>query len=415
MAATNFSSNFTTNSVTAPRGRWASFRAEQFGYSPAILKHNARGFYVEFFVCHPDSGMSTRFRRNLNILRARMSYGDFLRQAHTICSNINARLATGWTPFAEDGNSLRYTPIHDALYTYLDRKSRELRAATITCYKSVIDILLHWLELSGQGAITIGNFTRFSAIRFLDYLQEDHGPDGKPHKPVSNNCWNSHLKKYKAIFSFLQERAYIVDNPFANIRTKPKEDKRRRTVDDGTKQIILDWVLRNNPNYLLVLLLVYNSLIRPKEIELIQVEDVDLQHSWIHIAADKAKTHKERYAPLTPQIVDLLRTWHLDRYPKSYYLIGSSYTPSQKRCFHGKYKKDFMKIQAACKLPAGISLYSFKDTGISDMFAAGLDALTIMRAADHHDLSVTTRYACQANTDMIAKVRKLAPGLEIAG
>ena len=123
MAATNFSSNFTTNSVTAPRGRWASFRAEQFGYSPAILKHNARGFYVEFFVCHPDSGMSTRFRRNLNILRARMSYGDFLRQAHTICSNINARLATGWTPFAEDGNSLRYTPIHDALYTYLDRKS----------------------------------------------------------------------------------------------------------------------------------------------------------------------------------------------------------------------------------------------------------------------------------------------------
>lgn len=409
MAFSSISSGSTSASVT--RGRWAAFRSEQFGYSPAVLKHNARGFYVEFFVCHPDNGASTRFRRNLNILRARMSYADFLRQAHTICANINARLATGWTPWAEDGASLKYTPIRDALYTYLDRKARELRASTLTSYKSVIDILLHYLELSGQGSITIGNFTRFAAVRYLDYLQEDHGPDGRPHKPVSNNCWNSHLKKYRAIFAFLQERAYITDNPFASIRNKPKEDKRRRTVSDSDKQRILDWVLQNNPNYLLVLLLVYNSLIRPKEIEYIQLEDVDLTHHWIHISADKAKTHKERYAPLTPQTVALLETWSLQNYPGSYYLIGTNYLPSKTKAFHGKYKKDFMKIQAALSLPPGVSLYSFKDTGISDMFAAGLDALTIMRAADHHDLSVTTRYACQANTDMIKKVGALAPTL----
>lgn len=394
----------------AARGAWSNYRAEQFGYTPAVLKHNARGFYIEFFVAHPDSGVSTRFRRNLNIYRARVSYAEFLRQAHTLCANLNARLASGWTPFGEEDNR-RYTPVRTALYEYLDKKHRELRPATLVSYKSVIDILLNWLDVQGMGEITIGNCTRGVVLRFLDALQDEKS--GR--KPLSNNAWNTYLKKYKAIFGFLQERGYIVDNPFANIRTKPKEDKRRTVVAPEWRARIIDYVMRTNPNYMLVLLLVYNSLIRPKEIELIQIGDVDLVHSWVHIAADKAKTHKERYAPLTPQTVALLQEWNLGNYPPTYYLLGSNYAPSRAKCFHGKYKKDFMKIQAALDLPAGISLYSFKDTGISDMFAAGLDALTIMRAADHHDLSVTTRYACQANTDMIAKVRQLAPGLGITG
>ena len=98
-------------------------------------------------------------------------------------------------------------------------------------------------------------------------------------------------------------------------------------------------------------------------------------------------------------------------YPPSWYLLGSDYVPSEKKCYHGKYKKDFIALKQRLRLPPEIQLYSFKDTGISDMFSAGLDALTIMRAADHHDLSVTTRYACRADTDMIARVRSSAPAL----
>lgn len=380
-------------------------------YTPAVLKHNARGFYVEYFCRHPDSDLSVRFRQNLNKLHQKLPYSDFRRTATVLVTNINARLASGWTPFADDDNSLKYTPIRDALYTYLDRKRNELRPATLVSYKSVIDILLHYLDTAGMGQITIGNFTRFSAIRFLDYLVEDKTLSGKKKRALSNNAWNTYLKKYCAIFGFMVERGYLQENPFAGIRKKPKEDKRRRVVSDYEKQRILNWVMENNPNYLVVLLLIYNSLIRPKEIELIRVGDVDLAHNWVHVPADNAKTHKERYAPLTPQLVQILSTWNLSTYPDTYYLIGTRYAPARAKAYHGKYKKDFIQIRKQLGLSDGIQLYSWKDTGISDMFSAGLDALTIMHAADHHDLSVTTRYACQANTDMIRKVCDKAPAL----
>lgn len=408
----NFSApNFQEATRRQTKHSAAAMWSTMLHYTPAVLKHNARGYYIEYFVKHPDSGVSTRFRQNINMLHARLSQPDFRAQARVLVANLNARLASGWTPFANDGNALRYTPIREALYTYLDRKNRELREATLVAYKSVIDILLRFLDDTGQGEITIGNFTRFAAIRFLDYLGEDKDLNGKKKKPLSNNAWNTYLKKYSAIFGFLVERGYLVDNPFSNIRRKPKEDKRRRVVPMDIRRQILDYLAEHNPNYILVLLLIYSSLIRPKEIEFIRVEDVDIKNSWIHIPADNAKTHKERYAPLTPQICDILTRMCIKSYPPSYYLLGTHYQPSKTKAYHGKYKKDFLEIKRKLRLPEEIQLYSFKDTGISDMFAAGLDALTIMHAADHHDLSVTTRYACQANRDMIRRVREHAPEL----
>lgn len=380
-------------------------------YTPAVLRHNERGYYIEYFVRHPDSGQSVRFRQNANMLRKRLSAAEFKSTIHVQVANLNAKLAAGWTPFAADGNGLRFTPLHDALPSFVKAKQRELRPATLTSYKSQIDILLRYLDQIGLQGVTIGNFSKPIAYGFLDYLSLDRDLADKPKKPLSNNAWNTYLKKYSAIFGFFVERGYITENPFAGIRTKPKEDKKRQNVTPEQRTAILSYLQQHNPGYIMVLALIYSSLIRPKEIELIRIQDVDLDKHWVHIPADNAKTHKERYAPLTEEECTILRTWGLHNYPPTYYLIGSSYRPDHQKAYHGKYKKDWITIRRKLALPSCVQLYSFKDTGLSDMILSGVDVLTAMRAADHHDLSVTTRYVCHADTDMINKVRAHAPTL----
>ena len=65
-----------------------------------------------------------------------------------------------------------------------------------------------------------------------------------------------------------------------------------------------------------------------------------------------------------------------------------------------------MKIRKACELPNDMQLYSLKASGITELLESGLDPLTVMKAADHHDLTTTTKYASHRDNDMINKVRR---------
>ena len=56
-----------------------------------------------------------------------------------------------------------------------------------------------------------------------------------------------------------------------------------------------------------------------------------------------------------------------------------------------------------------MQLYSLRDTGINGMLKAGIDPLSVMQAADHSDLSMTTRYANHAAPELFRKLNEKAP------
>ena len=61
-------------------------------------------------------------------------------------------------------------------------------------------------------------------------------------------------------------------------------------------------------------------------------------------------------------------------------------------------------------LPDTVQLYSLRDSGLTGLFDNGLDAKSVMKAADHHDLNITTRYIGKhADPELVNKVRKAAP------
>lgn len=372
-----------------------------YNFLPATLKHcNSIGYFVEFYALNNEQTHLKRQVVKLNKLRERYnSLTDFKRQAAIICQDINTKLAGGWSPFMETSNARYYTPLLPLLDDYIAEKSRELRSSTITSYRSFCKMFGEWLA-ANHPTIRSGHFTRIYAVMYMDFFYQ---------KKITPRTYNNQIKQGRALFSWLVEKCYAKENPFALIKTKKETQKRRVLIPADTRQKIRAYFEKENPYFIAVMQLVFNSLIRPKEIVYLKMKNLDLDHRCINIPSEVAKTHYARIATLSPE---LLAWFSLPEYQKARpgdFLFGNGYAPSARQIASARFRKDWDKMRKALKLPEEMQLYSLRDTGINTLLKNGVDTLTVMQHADHHDLSITTRYANHADPNLIKKIYENAP------
>ncbi len=369
-------------------------------YHPAVLKKTSVGWMIEYYALNPAEKKLERKQIKLNREAKKFTrVSDFRSYANDIVMRINGKLAGGWSPFMESESIRLYTKLHDVVDYYLSEKSKELRPATLVSYRSFCKMLLDWLnENAGMYA---SMFNRLYAVRYMDYIYKDRN--------VTARTWNNQLKMGRALFAWAKEKMYVKENPFENIKAKRTEPKKRVLIERDVRRRITEYLQKKNPTYLAVCQLVFTSLIRPKEIRLIRVGDVMLADKCIRIPSENAKNHHERFAGINAQLLDYLLSLHLDRYPTDYFLFGPDLLPAPVQCGTHRFRKEWEKIRKALDLPKTMQLYSLRDTGINGMLKNGIDALSVMQHADHHDLSMTTRYANHADKHLSEKVFKQAP------
>lgn len=371
-------------------------------YRPAVLKkYKSIGWVVEYYSLHPQKKEMRRVQIKMNRIAARFpKVSDFKAYANRAVAQINARLAGGWSPFTENNNSRYYTPISEVAALYLKEKGRELRPDTLRCYSSFTGLFLKWCEREIPGAYA-SLFNRVLAVRYMDDVYD---------RNVSARTYNNTLKMARAFFSWAREKCYVKENPFELMKTKREGEKRRTLVPAETRRMITEYLeSRGEAGMLCVCRLVFNSLIRPKEIREIRLRDINLEGRYITIPAESAKNHHERYAAITDDVCEYIRGLGPGRYRPECFLFGEGFTPSRTQIGTARFRKEWDRIRKALKLPQAMQLYSLRDTGINNLLKAGVDPLTVMQHADHHDLAMTTRYANHADPNLIRKIRERAP------
>lgn len=369
-------------------------------FLPAQLKHNSHGWYIEYQTFDSDLGKMRRFRTHCNVLRKHYPrLADFKAHCNEIINGINAKLAGGWSPVGENQNARFYTPLPSVIQAYLDEKQDELRPDTMRSYRSFCAGFQKWIDATVPGCQTV-LFNKVLAIRYLDHCSTE--------RKLKGRSWNNQLKAARALFSWAVEKCYCKENPFAAIKPKREAEKRRVLIPPDTRQRIAAYCQENNVGLLIVSQLVYSSLIRPKEIRNIRVGDVFLKEHYIYIRAENAKTHYARFASLTPALEGLLADWTA-RAKSTDFLIGRDYKACATQQSNSRFVKDWDRMRKELRLPQEMQLYSLRDTGINEMLKSGIDPLTVMQHADHHDLSMTTRYANHADPRLVETISTRAP------
>lgn len=376
------------------------FSSSYCNYVPAVLRHHKDNWQVEYYVYSPITKQLERKRIKVNRLRLHCStLSMFKQQANEIIQSINIKLAGGWSPYGESENVRYYTPLAQVMSLYIEEKQKELKQDTLRSYKSFCTIFGNWINSIVPGCRCI-QFNKTLSVRYMDYVYNE--------RKVSARAYNNTLKQARALFSWAVEKCYCKENPFEHIKTKREQQKKRILIPPEIRAKIREYFKIKRPNYLIVLELVYTSLLRPAEISRVQVKQVNLNEHYIYMPEDKTKNGHYRYAFLSDELCTLLSPLLKCAKPDDY-LLSQGYIPGKCSMDSKRYRKHWDIMRKDLKLPQEMQLYSLRDTGINNMLKAGIDPLTVMQAADHHDLSMTTRYANHIDPNLMNTLLEKAP------
>jgi integrase/recombinase XerD len=143
--------------------------------------------------------------------------------------------------------------------------------------------------------------------------------------------------------------------------------------------------------YRAALMLCYGAGLRVSEAVAIKVSDVDSQRMLIRV--EQGKGHKDRYAMLSPRLLDVLRTYWRAARPENYLF------PSPRRGRH----LNAGSLQQAChdaRLRSGlrkrVTVHTLRHSFATHLLENGTDVRVIQVLLGHSRIDTTARYAAVA-------------------
>ena len=372
-------------------------------FLPAVLREYKSGWIVEYYVEHPISHKLERKKIRLSKLVSRYkSVKDARAHASKIVAAFNIKLSTGWNPFFSDEDARLYTSINIVCEAFLKEKEKELRQDSMRAYSSFILIFSNWLnDFVSVEYLSMINKTIIA--RFMDYVYNQRN--------VSAVTYNNYVKLGRALFNWAKEKCYTKENPFDNVKVKPKAQKKRIIIPSDFREVIANYLLSTpgEQNYLISLKLIYSALLRPSEIRKIKIENVNLSNKSIVVPSDVSKNKKQRVVPLTDDLIESLKSLNLSSYPTSYYVFGNGFKPNSTILTVSYMYKHWSKLRKKLNLPEQMQQYSLRDTGIFEMLKSGIDPLSVKQHADHHSLEMTTIYSNHIDPNLAKIIREKSP------
>jgi len=359
-------------------------------YLPAVLKTNQSGWIIEYYVENPQTQALARKKIKLQRLLSRYpSKMEAKRHINNIIVALNMKLSTGWNPYFIGEDSRLYIPLKEVSKKYLEEIKRNTRPATFRSYMYFVTTFCDWMEKVSPN-IYSSMLTHALIAKFMDYVYNDR--KGRKTESMSNRTYNNYIKNGSAFFSWMVDKCYCKENLFTKIKTKKKEDKFRILIPEESREKITKYLLSKNPNYLIMLKLIYNSLLRPKEIRGLQVSDLSMTLGQITVRKELSKNGKERIIPMTPDLIEDFEKLNLQCYSPNCYVFGENFVPGKTKLSDSFMYKFWARMRDKLNLPKEMQQYSLRDSGMFEMIKNGIDPLSVKQLADHHSLEMTGIY-----------------------
>ncbi len=399
-------------------------------YVSAELKHNSRGWYIEYYRLNPTINMNERVRLMMNRERKRCkSLTEFKLQTSAIILQINNRLAAGYinlqqnmpdyglsTSDVTSGDNVRYyTPLEQVIDLYEKDKSKELKETTMRSYSCFCKQFKQWVH-KNYPTMSASTFSQILANQYMEFVLEGNNSKGKTsvrkkydEDRVSARTYNNNIKLARAFFSWAMEKSYVRTNPFEKLKTKKEESKERTIIPKEVRDRITAYFMEKNPIFVIIMQLVYKSFLRPVEITRVKVEQLNFEKHCIEMKGSQKKNGKAHNGRMDEQLEALLRDHIKGAKPDDYVFGAGTWKPGSKPSSSHSYTIIWDRMREALKLPREYQLYSLRDSGITSLLRAGAKDLDVVQIVGHSDLSMTFRYANHIDEDLIERVNKIAP------
>lgn len=354
-------------------------------FVPAELRENKR-WEVTYYVKNP---FTHELVRKANRVKPMKLISERRRLGKQMVANINKKLIEGWNPFRTSENTSVFKVMNNELELFIKRKTAEynkgnLRFDTIRSYKSFARNIKEYINDQSQEDLTIFEFDTFYINEYLDYKYYD--------LENSARTRNNHLSFITTLFTYFISRKYISNNPAENIKPLDIQRQQKQIIPKSIRVLILNYLKKNNPNYLTLCLACYYCLIRRTELTKLKVSDVSLRQGIIYIHSANSKTKKSKPVTIPNNYVPYLAN-HLRKANNSDFLFSvNNYLPGPTKLEPKKISDDWDVVRKATDIPAYIKWYHLKDTGITELLLNGVPSIEVRDQARHYSIVQTEEY-----------------------
>jgi integrase len=405
----------------------------------------AKRWYIEFYIYSATTNKLERKRLSSWIFqdteeRANLNKYKTVRErteiAKRIIEEINQALTSGVIldeemPSAPELLQVEPGPINPrsinlaehTFYTALEfavqSKISSVRPNSVDTYASFWNILGSWMKENRVDKTPFlkrdqhGNWVIETLVyRFVDYLRMEYtiskGP--KKGKQIGNTTFNNHRRLFKTLFNVFLNRKLIESNPLHNV-PELVETETANVAYTAEQKAILKQELSQLPQLWQFAQIIYYSLMRPNELQQLRVKHVREQD--LYIPADISKNHYARYPKITPGLKKVLDGMQLHNYNPEDLLFTKLGTPGPDSLKWSENYFTFKHREVADRLGYGADyvLYSWKHTGVVDLYRAGVKERYIMQQSGHRDMESFGKYlrslGLYTNEELVSKAPEL--------
>lgn len=282
-------------------------------------------------------------------------------------------------------HELFYTDVIYQVTQHLENEKAFLRPASYRKYSGYIKNITRWLQAQSMAKMPVGAFTNEHAVKFLQSV--------KGEMLLSNNSYNGHLSYFKSIFARFIEVDIIKKNPFAGIKSFPKQSVPPLYFQRNQIEILKCEISKRDPELWFFVQFIYYCFIRPGELRQLKIEDIIFESGQIYIPGSVSKNKRGQYV-LIPTVLlkELLnKNYHMVRC-KNYYIFGKDGMPGDHKLATNEMKTRHQDILKSLEFSTRHKLYSWKHTGAIMFAKAGGSLKDLQLQLRHHSLDQVDAY-----------------------
>lgn len=394
-------------------------------YMPPRLVKAAQGWYVIFYTCHPETLVLERHRKSYNLgriekKRERQARADALIEA------IEELLPAGYPwignqevydidRFIALRNRVQPTilafqsekSVFECLKFVTDLKCQSDRKETVKTYRNAFRRLEEFLKKNGIETLPVTQFTVHHAQAYMDDIRLRLG----------SNTYNNYRGQAIVLFNAMRDRGMITENPFLKTPKVPKAKKGRRAFSAEEAAVVLAEIYETDYWLFILVLLHLGEWIRRTEAYRLRFSRFHLQQGYILLREEDTKNRQESTVTIPKEFLPFFLDERFTRWPGNYLLFGAAGQPhpsisAGENTYKRRHRLVLIRLKTAGKLKdiTGLSLYSWKDTGMT-MMAKHLTPFQLRDHARHSSTDISMRY--YHAEQIIPEVREASiPGLE---
>jgi integrase len=269
--------------------------------------------------------------------------------------------------------------ISQAFEQILEWKASHCRPRTMDSYRSASRMFLQELR---PGKMKINELSSALVSSTLEKISVK-----RKWKPKTYNLNVSYLK---TLVDRAVEREWIETNPFAKIKALPETEVIVRLWSEQDLETFFNYTEQNAYGLYITAQLIYKCGLRPMEISMLRVENIDFTASLIWVEGYGAKNRKRQPVTLPKRLAEELKEY-VQGYEKHDFLLSTHPTPG-KNVGRNYISRKFAELKEQLGLHPDLNIYSLKHTGALMMDSMGLTPKEIQEQLRHHSIAQTDQY-----------------------